>query len=119
MLIVRCFCRNSLQEGGDDWYQEGQVRKGSACTVLELGLEMRSGTSNASTTTMDSPLPPGIYWPASGGSREIVRKRLSYGTRGTGVLFGLVGALAEQPRVVLLCVRKTIIISNQMKYNSL
>ena len=40
----------------------------------------------ASTTAMKSPLTPGIYKPANGGSMELVRKRLPIGTRGTGFL---------------------------------
>ena len=96
-------------------YKEARFGKTVHVLYQSLAWECKVGLGRptTSTTATVSSLPPGIYWPASGGSREIVRKRLSYGTRGTGVLFGLVGALAEQSRVVLLWVRKPTL-SNPM-----
>ena len=85
-------------------YQVFRFNKAVRALYQSLAWECKVGLGRptASTTAMDSPLPLGNYWPASGGSREIVRKRLSLSTRVTWVLFRLVGKLPGWQSIMIL-----------------
>ena len=71
---------------------QGSVR---AAPELDLGMYSRTrlGWPTSPAPAMDSPLPAGIYLPASGGSRDTSQEKISLATSGLWVPFGFVGTM--------------------------